>query len=67
MIQHTAHHKSGNQPLNLMRVRPDPRTQSPFNPVAKGKDELYSLFGRDDQALYITKQTGRDQICVAAE
>jgi diguanylate cyclase (GGDEF)-like protein len=43
MIQHIAHHKSGNQPLNLMGVRPDPRTQSPFNPVAKGIELLQKL------------------------
>lgn len=43
MIQQTASHKTGNQPLNLVGVRPDPGKQSPFNPAAKGIELLQKL------------------------
>jgi diguanylate cyclase (GGDEF)-like protein len=43
MIQHTANQKTGSQHLNLMGVRPDPRTQKPFNPAAKGVELLHKL------------------------
>jgi diguanylate cyclase (GGDEF)-like protein len=43
MIQLTANHKTDSQHLKLMELRPDPRTQKPFNPAAKGIELLQKL------------------------
>lgn len=43
MIQPTANQKTSRQHLNLMGLRPDPRTQKPFNPAAKGVELLHKL------------------------